>query len=120
MNKIKLLIIILILDYLWIIRFKGKIINYDDKIKAVQGRETKLTKDSYIKFFILYTLIVYLIDKYDINNSYLDKFMLGISVYGIFNLTNSIIFEKWDYQVVITDTLWGGILFCLATFIEKN
>lgn len=44
-------------------------------------------------------------------------FLLGIFVYGVYDLTNYSTLEKWTLRFVITDTLWGGTVFALSTFI---
>ena len=46
-----------------------------------------------------------------------DAFIFGICIYGIYEFTNLTIFKDWDMTVVLVDTLWGGILMSLATFI---
>jgi uncharacterized membrane protein len=37
--------------------------------------------------------------------------------YSIYNLTNKATINKWGFYESIIDTLWGGILFSLITFI---
>jgi uncharacterized membrane protein len=44
-------------------------------------------------------------------------FLLGAFVYGVYDLTNYATLEKWTLRFVITDTLWGGTVFALSTFI---
>ena len=44
-------------------------------------------------------------------------FLLGVFVYGVYDLTNYATLEKWTLRFVITDTLWGGVVFSLSTFI---
>ena len=46
-----------------------------------------------------------------------DAFILGIIIYGVFDTTNYALFNNWSIITVITDTLWGGILFAITTFI---
>jgi len=46
-----------------------------------------------------------------------DAFILGISIYGVYNLTNYTIFKNWDMSVLLTDTFWGGSLYALTTHI---
>ena len=46
-----------------------------------------------------------------------DAFLLGIVIYGVFETTNLALFKNWSLITVIMDTLWGGILFYLTTFI---
>ena len=44
-------------------------------------------------------------------------FLLGVFVYGVYDFTNYATLEKWTFSFVATDTLWGGIVFALSTFI---
>ena len=44
-------------------------------------------------------------------------FILGFVIYGIYELTNAAIINKWGWKYVVMDTLWGGILYALVTFI---
>ena len=36
---------------------------------------------------------------------------LGLTVYGVYTLTNYTIFPSWSFTLVITDMLWGALLF---------
>jgi uncharacterized membrane protein len=51
------------------------------------------------------------------NKSILYAFLLGITVYGVYECTNASLFQKWQNWVVFVDTIWGGILFALVTMI---
>ena len=44
---------------------------------------------------------------------------LGIIIYGIFDFTNLAIFKKYKLKVGIIDTLWGGLLLSVASYIVK-
>lgn len=46
-----------------------------------------------------------------------DAFILGIVVYGVYEFTNRSIFKKWKWSTVAIDTLWGGVVFALTTYI---
>lgn len=48
--------------------------------------------------------------------SVMDAFLLGIFLYGTFDMTNLAMFTKYAWKTAITDTLWGGILFALTTW----
>lgn len=52
--------------------------------------------------------------------SYLDAFILGIVIYGVYEGTNYAILKKWPLNIVIMDTLWGGVLFTLTTFFVNK
>ena len=53
----------------------------------------------------------------EIESSILDAFILGFSIYGIYELTNYATIPGWSMELVIIDTLWGGILFSLTTML---
>jgi uncharacterized membrane protein len=50
----------------------------------------------------------------------LDAFLLGLVIYGTFDFTNMALFKKWSLTTSIIDTLWGGTLFALSTYIIKK
>ena len=51
------------------------------------------------------------------NKSPLDAFILGVFLYGVFDMTNLAMFTKYSWKTAITDTLWGGTLFAFTTWI---
>jgi uncharacterized membrane protein len=46
-----------------------------------------------------------------------DAFLLGIFVYGVYETTSYALLNKWPLSIAIIDTLWGGILLSLTTYI---
>jgi uncharacterized membrane protein len=46
-----------------------------------------------------------------------DAFLLGLVIYGVYEGTTYALLKKWKWNIVLMDTLWGGILFALTTFI---
>jgi uncharacterized membrane protein len=51
------------------------------------------------------------------NKSPLDAFILGIFLYGVFDMTNFAMFTKYSWKTAISDTLWGGTLFAFTTWV---
>ena len=51
------------------------------------------------------------------NQKIFNAFLLGLCIYAVYEMTNYTLLEKWSLKTVIIDTLWGGILFALVTFI---
>jgi len=47
----------------------------------------------------------------------IDAFLLGFLVNGTLELNNFSIFKKWSFDMVVIDTLWGGTLWALTTFL---
>jgi len=46
-----------------------------------------------------------------------DAFLLGLVIYGVYETTSYALLKKWKWNIVLMDTLWGGILFALTTSI---
>ncbi len=53
-------------------------------------------------------------------NNVLQSFIIGVCVYGIYDFTNYALFKDYTLTASLVDTLWGGILFALTTFIVKK
>jgi uncharacterized membrane protein len=89
---------------------------FEDQIKAVQGSPLQLNLVGALLCYILLVGGLYYFIIKD-KRSILDAFLLGILVYGVYETTNMAIIKKWKYQTVITDMIWGGILFASTTYI---
>ena len=48
-----------------------------------------------------------------------DAFLLGLVIYGVYETTNYALLSKWSLLTVVIDTLWGGILFAITTYITN-
>jgi uncharacterized membrane protein len=91
---------------------------FDKQITRVQGTPIKL---NYLAILLCYIFLIFGINYFIIkpNRSVQDAFLLGIIIYGVYETTNMALFAKWSWLTVLIDTLWGGILFALTTFIVK-
>ena len=49
--------------------------------------------------------------------SVLDAFILGVCTYGVYNTTNYALLTDYPLRLVFTDTLWGGVLFAVTTWV---
>ena len=49
--------------------------------------------------------------------SIMDAFLLGFCTYGVYNTTTYALLKDFPLRIVFTDSLWGGILFALTSFI---
>jgi uncharacterized membrane protein len=89
------------------------------QVQDVQGSPLTLNLVGAIPcYIILITGLYYFIIQP--NRSVLDAFLLGLFVYGVYELTTLSIIKKWRLQTVIIDTLWGGLLFATITYIIQN
>jgi uncharacterized membrane protein len=89
---------------------------FNKQITMVQGYEIKLNKQAVILTYILLAFVLYYFIIKDKRPIY-EAFLLGICIYGVYELTSKSLLDKWNWNTVIIDTLWGGILFSLTTFI---
>lgn len=51
------------------------------------------------------------------NRSPWDAFLLGLLIYGVYETTSYALFSKWSLQIALMDTLWGGVLLSLTTWL---
>lgn len=91
---------------------------FNNQIKLVQGTPIKM---NFLATLLCYIFLIFGINYFIIkpNRSIQDAFLLGIVIYGVFETTNMALFSKWSWLTVLIDTLWGGILFALTTFIIR-
>lgn len=106
-------IIIAILDGIFLYMNRSLFIN---QIIQVQGTPIKV---DYFSVILCYILLIYGLYYFIIKNnkSAYDAFLLGIIVYGVYETTTKSLLKDWNYNTLIIDTLWGGVLFGLTTYI---
>lgn len=89
---------------------------FNKQITSIQGYEIKLNKQAAILCYFLLAFGLYYFIIKDKRQIY-EAFLLGICIYGVYELTSKSLLDKWNWNTVMIDTLWGGILFSLTTFI---
>ena len=120
MNNIKLIVItsfiLLFLDTFYISSVSSI---FSTLIKKIQNDKLVF---NFVGAFIAYLFLIIGIIYFIIipKKSYTDAFILGIVIYGVYEGTNYAIFKKWPLQIVIMDTIWGGILFTLTSFFVNK
>jgi len=106
-------IILLILDYIYISNFSN---HFKNQIYKVQKKPLQMNiKTTILCYILLIFGLYYFIIKE--NKSVTDAFLLGIFVYGVYELTTISLLSEWELKTVIIDTLWGGILFATTTYL---
>ena len=48
-----------------------------------------------------------------------EAFLLGASVYAVYDFTNYATLAKYDLRFAIADTLWGGVLFTIVFYVSR-
>jgi len=108
-------IILLVLDFLWLGLFMGG--KYTPLVKAIQGSELKMNPYSAAAAYLLMVVALNMfVIKY--NFTYLETFIFGVCLYGVYDFTNGAIFGKWDFNLAIIDILWGGLVYLLAHYLS--
>ena len=106
-------VVYLVIDLLYI---NSKTEFFKDYFKQVQGKPLDTKKIGFILTYILLIAgLYYFIIKDRKNIIY--AFAMGIFVYGVYDLTNYTTLTNWTMEFVIKDTIWGGVVFSLSTFI---
>ena len=121
MNKIiKESIIILLtgltlitLDSVYLSAIKHK---FELQIVNIQRGSMSINMTGVLLCYLLLTFGVYYFIIRE-HKSTIDSFLMGIFVYGIYETTNYAVFKKWSQEIVVIDTLWGGVLFALTNSI---
>lgn len=89
---------------------------YSNVVKNIQGKEIVLTPSSYVSLVLAYLILAFawifiVADRLNEESTYMDAlfiaFVYAISVYGVFNTTLYVLFEKWDIFTALRDTAWG-------------
>jgi uncharacterized membrane protein len=104
--------IVLVIDFVYLFMNKNMYSNIIDKnnIKLQYGLVAWLIIAFALTFFILSN------NNLTQTQKIMYAFILGICVNGIYNFTNMTFFSNWNHQILLVDTLWGGILYAIVTF----
>ena len=91
---------------------------FQKQVIKVQGSPIKI---NFLGAALCYVFLIASLNYFIIKpkKSVQDAFLLGIVIYGVYETTNYAIFKNWSMLSVIIDTLWGGILFALTTYLVK-
>lgn len=91
---------------------------FDKVVKNIQGTSIQM---NLLGALLSYVCLIILLNYFILqkNGGLFDAFLLGFCVYGVFDATNLAIFKNYDFTTGLIDTLWGGILFTLVTYITR-
>jgi len=106
-------IILVVIDSSYLYSMKNF---FNNQIKHVQGTDIQINIYAAILCYIalVYGLYYFIIkDKRPL----IDAFIFGIVVYAVYELTTMALLKNWSWKTVALDTLWGGILFTITTYL---
>jgi uncharacterized membrane protein len=90
--------------------------------KQVQSVQNSALQINFLGAAICYVFLIIGINYFIIKprKSVKEAFLLGLVIYGVYETTNYALFKNWSIITAILDTLWGGILFAITTYIVNN
>lgn len=105
--------IILILDFIYFSVNKNA---FETQIVEIQRVFMQI---KILPVILCYILLVFGLNYFILRNhrSIFDAFLLGVVIYGVYDMTNLATLKKWKWNLAIMDTLWGGVLLALTTAI---
>ena len=106
--------ILLLLDFLWISLFMNN--KYKILVENIQKEKFTLNIYSAVMAYLFMVVgLIMIVIKYKL--SYIDTFIFGIVIYGVYDFTCGAIFKNWDFKLAILDILWGGFLFTITNYL---
>ncbi len=116
-NLIKTILILPIIDFIYLNLISSY---FKQQIRDVQGSDSNFRLIPAILCYIalVAALYIFVINTNETKeNKILKAFILGLCIYAVYEMTNYALLDKWSVKTVVIDTLWGGILFALTTFL---
>jgi uncharacterized membrane protein len=108
---------LLVLDILFLYYYL--VDKYKIMINMIQGNKLKTNlKYAFCTYSLMVILMVNVIIKY--NLTYLDTFIFGFCINGVYDLTCSALLKDWNINLAIIDMIWGGTVYTLALYISKE
>jgi uncharacterized membrane protein len=95
---------------------------YSKTVENIQGKPITLKPSSYVSLVLAYVILGFgwmfiVANRLNEKSTYLEAlfiaFMYAITVYGVFNTTLYVLFDKWDIITALRDTTWGVV--CITT-----
>ena len=110
---IKTIITFLSLDFVFLYLMRSM---FNKQVIAVQGSPVVMNVYAALLCYVFLIFgIYYFVLREKKSISY--AFLFGLVVYGVYETTTLALFKNWTYTTAIIDTLWGGTLFALTTYI---
>jgi len=91
---------------------------YASVVKSIQGSPmtVRLFSAAITYLIMIFGLYYFILSK---NRKPIDSFLFGLVIYGVYEFTTFAIFKNSTLFAVGLDTLWGGCLMALTTFLTQ-
>ena len=111
------IILFLVIDSIWLIGGKKL---HQKTVQDVQKSELKIDKLAGLLFYVLAAIIFILIVKRYSNKDPIKALqlgaLLGLAMYGTFDITNKAIFKDYTWSYALMDMTWGSFVFGLTSY----
>jgi uncharacterized membrane protein len=89
---------------------------FEKQIQSVQGSKLEV---NLLGAILCYIFLIVGINYFIIKprKSVSEAFLLGLVIYGVYETTSYALLKNWSILTVVMDTLWGGLLFAITTYI---
>ena len=111
------MIILLVIDSIWVV---GGSKIHSHVIQSVQKEPMKVNYLSALLFYVIAPLgYIYITKKLatDVKSAFLYGMLLGLLMYGTFDLTNKAVFKDYPWSYTIADMSWGTLVVGLVSAI---
>ena len=111
LNYLLIAVILLIVDLPWLLagsKFSKSM------IYSIQGSDMEIR---YLPSIVVYLALAYLVS---LPKNITEAFLLGSSVYAVYDFTNYATLKNYSLRFAILDSLWGGILFVIVHSIIES
>jgi uncharacterized membrane protein len=106
-------VILLILDAIYISMIKDE---FELQIASIQRVSMQIRPlGAIVCYLLLITGLWYFILRE--RKSIIEAFFFGIVIYGVYESTSYATLKNWSSKIFIMDTLWGGVLMGLTTYL---
>lgn len=107
------IIILLVIDGIYLSLF-GK--QFAKMIELIQSEKFRINLLGAVLSYATIAFALYYFVIKD-NRPVYEAFILGVVLYGVFDFTNLALFSKYNFNIGLIDTLWGGILLATTTHV---
>jgi uncharacterized membrane protein len=121
---LKISLIMLVIDALWLNLYMGKIFNA--MMKNITGKTMKLDIFAAILAYACMVLGVRYLGIPNVRNTHILKdslwygTLLGLLSFGVFDFTNKAIIPGYKWDIALLDVLWGCLLNISTLYLTKT
>ena len=112
-------IIMIILDFIW---FSFALTLYQTELEFLKVIDNKLLL--YLSAGFVYILMalaqtLFILPMHGVSNSQVlvKSILLGVIIFGVYDLTNAIFIPNWSWKIVFIDIIWGGVIFVVPNVL---